>query len=140
VSHIASRLWEGDVPKQINFTREAKTNRFWRNCHVFCRFSVWVISVNYHHFDRSDNGFAKTRTAVHFFFPEKKKIEWVCNSETLTVMFLRLRNYVFPPGCGYHDNCLQHVEQITPRFSFLINYVNYSFMQTPGMLRKFSLA
>jgi hypothetical protein len=51
------------------------------------------------------------------FFLEKK-IEAMCNSETVTVTFLRLRNYVFPPGCGYHDNCLQHVEQIRLGFRF----------------------
>jgi hypothetical protein len=50
-----------------------------------------------------------------FFF---LNMEAMCNSETVTVTFLRLCNYVFPPACGYHDNCLQHVEQIRLGFRF----------------------
>jgi hypothetical protein len=115
-SHIGPSLCKGENPKEINFTRDAKNKQIFNKFSCFfadflCELSVLIIIIL-----TAQIMDLQKRGQLSLFI--LKKIESMCNSETETVTFLRPRNYVFPSGFGYHDNCLQHVEQIRLGFCF----------------------
>jgi hypothetical protein len=137
VSHGAPICVKGNTQKISILGEKQKKTAFQDTMYYFSNF-LYELSLLFIIILTAQIMNLQKRRQLSPFILKKYRVDGKFGNSNL--MFLRLRNYVFPPGCGYHDNCLQHVEQIRLGFLFLINYVNYSFMQKPGMLRKFSLA